>query len=100
MARNIAQTPFPQLGHGAIQIGVNDSTTSQVPQEYTGVTAQIVLPRTAWMGSCKFRDEFQNINTVEAIEEIIAMPAPKPPVFLLTQVAQKSHVLFRRASGA
>jgi hypothetical protein len=39
MARNITQTPFPQLGHGAIQIGVNDSTPSQVPQEYTGVTA-------------------------------------------------------------
>jgi hypothetical protein len=30
------------------------------------------------MQSCKFRDEFQNINTVEAIEEIITVPDPKP----------------------
>jgi hypothetical protein len=59
MAWNIAQTPFPQLGHGAIQIGLNDSTTSQVSQKYTGITAQIVLPRAAWMVFRKFCDEFQ-----------------------------------------
>jgi hypothetical protein len=30
------------------------------------------------MVSCKFRDEFQNINTVETIEEIITVPVPEP----------------------
>ena len=30
------------------------------------------------MASCKFRDEFQNIDTVEAIEEFITVPIPKP----------------------
>jgi hypothetical protein len=30
------------------------------------------------MAPCEFRDELQNIDTVEAIEEFIAMPIPKP----------------------
>jgi len=30
------------------------------------------------MEPCKFRDEFQHIDTVEAVEKIITVPVPKP----------------------
>jgi hypothetical protein len=30
------------------------------------------------MASRKFRDEFQNVDTVETVQEFIAVPVPKP----------------------
>ncbi len=80
MPRNTTQTPFPQLGHDAIQIDVNDSTPSQVSQEYTSVRTQAVAPRPAWMALGQFRDEFQDIDTVEieTTEERVTVPVSKP----------------------
>ncbi len=90
MPWDLTQTPFPQLGYDAIQIDSNASTPAQVSQECASVTAQIVAPGTTRVASCKLRDEFQNIDTVEAIDELVAVPILKPDEKSMC-VAQRFH---------
>src|SRR6266581_8707952 len=78
MPWNLTQAPFRQLRYDAIQIDINNSPPAQVSQEYTGVAAQVVAPGSARVESRKLRDEFQNIDTVEAIDELVAVPISKP----------------------
>jgi hypothetical protein len=47
MPWNRAKAPLRQLEHYAVKVEFNDELPSQISQEYTVVTAQVVAPGTA-----------------------------------------------------